>query len=379
VEAQVRLGIPTEDARTYLPIGCYEPAVEGKEIGCTMNIYANLAKMVVLALHDGVDPKTGIRLGPETGDPRAYQSFEELWAAFQTQMSAFLTQSNLCIRAAETEWPQINPSPLLAGAVEDCLGRGLDVGQGGATYNSVGYVGTGLANACDSLVAIEQAVFQDRHCTMDQLLEAMDRDFKGQEPMRQYLLRRTPKWGNHDPKADRMARRIADTYCAGVHAMSNARGGRCRASLFSLEFAWKGGQMVEALPDGRREGESLAPGMGPSYGCDRHGVTGIIGSVTGIDAAELPNGAVLDLTLHPSAVRGETGLDAMVALIKAFFRQGGYAVQFNIYDVETLRQAQRTPEKYSTLQIRLTGWSVYFTTLTPFEQEQFISRTTQRL
>jgi formate C-acetyltransferase len=209
---------------------------------------------------------------------------------------------------------------------------------------------------------------------MKTVLNALDRNYEDHEPMRQYLLNRVPKWGNNHPEADAIAKQIADYYCTKVHSFTNGRGGACQAALFTLIYAWKGGQQVGALPDGRRAYESLAPGMGASYGQDKNGVTALINSVTKLDATLLPNGAVLDITLHPTAVRGAEGLDALIALLKTFIAQGGYAVQFNVYDIDTLRAAQQHPENYTTLQIRLTGWSVYFTTLSLEEQNQFIAR-----
>lgn len=376
VEALVKRGKSREDARFYLPIGCYEPAVEGKEIGCTMNLTVNLAKGVELALNRGRDPLSSEQVGLDTGDPRQFDGFEDLWRAYTDQMEYFLTRSAECIRAAEKQWPMINPSPLVAATIEDCIARGLDIGQGGAHYNSVGFVGAGLANASDSLLAIKNAVFDERRFSMGDIIEALGRNFDGEERMRQYLLNRVPKWGNNDEDADAMAKRVADFYCSRVHTMENARGGSCQAALFTLVFSMKGGKLTGALPDGRRAHESLAPGMGASYGRDVSGLTALLESAAKIDATLTPNGAVLDVTLHPSAVGGEEGLEALVNLIKTYFSNGGYAIQFNVFDVDTLRDAQQHPEKYASLQIRVTGWSVYFTTLSEAEQNQFIARTT---
>jgi formate C-acetyltransferase len=374
VEALVKRGKTIEDARFYLPIGCYEPAVEGKEAACTMNITVNLAKGIELTLHNGRDPLSGRQLGPQTGDPCAFTAFEQLWIAYTQQMDAFLEGALSCIQAAERYWPQINPSPLIAGTIKDCIARGRDVGQGGPIYNSTGFVGAGLANVCDSLLALKQVVFEEHRFTMESVLDAIRRNFEDNELMRQYLLNRVPKWGNNHPDADVLAQRIAEYYCSKVHSFTNGRGGACQAALFTLNYAWKGGNKVGALPDGRRAYESLAPGMGASYGQDKNGVTALINSITKIDATNLPNGAVLDITLHPTAVRGTEGLQALISLIKTFIAQGGYAAQFNVYDVDTLRAAQQHPENYATLQIRLTGWSVYFTTLSVEEQNQFIAR-----
>ncbi|MBI4218588.1 MAG: hypothetical protein HY682_00490 [Chloroflexi bacterium] len=379
VDALVKRGKTIEDARTFLPIGCYEPAVDGKEAACTMNTTVNLAKPIELALHDGKDPLSSEQVGPRTGDPRTWETFEQLQNAYFTQLDFILDRIHRHIREGEAEWPRINPSPLIAGTIEGCLAKGKDVGEGGPVYNSVGFVGAGLGDACDSLVALKRAVYEEQRFTMDQVLAAMASNYAGEERMRLYLRNRTPKWGNGQSEADALAKSIADHFCERVHAYRNGRGGRCQAALFSLTTALTFGHATGALPSGRKAHESLAPGTSAGYGLDMKGVTGLIGSVTKLNFAETPNGSVLDVTLHPTAVRGDDGLAALVSLIKTFFLKGGYALQFNVFDVETLRDAQRHPERYQSLQIRVTGWSVYFNALTREEQEQFILRNTHGL
>ena len=374
VEALVKRGKTWEDARTYLPIGCYEPAVDGKEAACTMNIEINLAKVLELALHDGFDPRSGEQVGMHTGDPRGFASFEQLFGVYTKQMDFLLSRTVEYVGAHERQWPQINPSPLIAGTIHDCLEKGKDIGRGGAHYNAVGCVGIGLANACDSLLGLKKAVFDEKRFTMAEVLDAIQSDFDGYEPMRQYLLNKVPKWGNSDSEADAMAKRIADYYCNKVHTFTNARGGPVQAALFTLTTQWSMGKVTGALPDGRKAGTSLAPGVGATPGRDMNGATGLIGSVSKLDFTETPNGSVLDVMLHPTAVKGNEGLDAFVTLIKTFFAGGGYALQFNVFDVDTLRDAQRHPERYASLQIRVTGWSVHFTKLSKFEQDQFIAR-----
>ncbi|MBT3273941.1 MAG: hypothetical protein HN368_12365, partial [Spirochaetales bacterium] len=374
VEAQVKRGKTREDARMYLPIGCYEPATDGKEAGCTMNIEINIAKTLELALHDGIDPLSGQQIGPHTGDPRSFENFEQMFDAFTGQLDFLLFSTIEYVGVHERHWPEINPSPLLAGTIHDCISRGKDIGEGGALYNGVGCVGIGLANTADSLSAIKQAVFDERRFSMAELLTATGKDFIGHEPMRQYLLNHVGKWGNNDTQADTMAKRVADYYCAKVHTFTNARGGPVQAALFTLMTQWTMGKLTGAMPDGRKCRTSLAPGVGPALGRDLNGVTGLIGSVGKLDFTETPNGSVLDVMLHPTAVSGEAGLDAMVNLIKTFFLQGGYALQFNVFDVETLKDAQKYPERHASLQIRVTGWSVFFTSLSEFEQNQIIAR-----
>ena len=229
------------------------------------------------------------------------------------------------IAAHERQWPSINPSPVLGATIDACLARGRDVGQAGPIYNSVGCVGAELANAADSLLALKRAVYDEGRYTMSEVLGAIERDFEGDEAMRQYLLNRVPKWGNGDPEADAIARRIVDWYCARVHSFTNARGGACQAALFTLVQQFRFGTLTGAMPDGRRAGEALAPGVGAMPGRDRQGATGLIDSVTKLDFTETPNGAVLDVMLHPTAVRGDAGLDALVNLIKTFFARGGTA------------------------------------------------------
>jgi len=376
IEALVKCGKTLEDARSYLPIGCYEPAVDGKEAACTMNLPVNLAKVLELVLQDGMDPLSGEQIGPNTGDPRQFIDFEQLFAAYTTQLDFILTRSVDYIQAHEHQWPRINPSPLIAGTIQDCLSRGKDIGQGGAHYNSVGSIGVALANTCDSLLAIKQTVFEEKRFTMDEILDALRNDFAGYEPMRQYLLNQVPKWGNNAPAANSLARRIADYYCDKVHTFSNARNGGFQAALFALRFQWLWGKVTGALPDGRKAHTPLAPGVGATPGQDKNGVTGLIGSVTKLDFTKTPNGSVLDVMLHPSAVTGEKGLDDIATLIKTYFAQGGYALQFNVVDLKTLRDAQRHPDRYANVQIRVSGYSAYFTQLPKYEQDLFISRNT---
>ena len=379
VQALVERGKTLSDARQYVPIGCYEPAVDGKEVGCTMNIIVNLAKGVELALHDGRDPLSGEQIGPHTGDPRGFQTFEELFNAYRVQMEAMVTAATANTAAHERAWPLINPSPLLAGTIDDCLALGKDVGQGGAHYNSVGCVGLGLGSACDSLLAVKRAVYGEGRLSMDALLALLARDFDGAEPVRLYLRNKTPKWGNNDAEADEIARRIADHYCAFVHTRKNGRGGGCQAALFSLDHRVDFGFATGATPDGRKARTSLSAGVGAMTGMDKNGVTSLIGSVTKLDFTQTPNGSVLDVMLHPSAITGDDGLDIFVALIKTFFQQGGYAIQFNVVSPDQLRDAQLHPEQYANLQIRVTGWSVFFTSLSREAQDHFIAQIAHEL
>jgi pyruvate-formate lyase len=240
----------------------------------------------------------------------------------------------------------------------------------------VGCVGTGLANAADSLLAIRQAVYEEGWFTLHELVAALQADFQGYEAVRSYLVNRVPKWGNGDPEADRLAQTIAGHYCEKIHSFTNERGGPYQAALYSFTFQWALGRTTGALPDGRKAGMPLAPGVGPMVGRDRAGVTALLESVRTLDFTETPNGSVLDLRLHPRSVAGSAGLLALSALVRTFFQEGVYALQFNVVDAETLRAAQRDPEAYATLQVRVAGYSAYFVNLTREMQDQLIAHST---
>ena len=405
--AQVRMlienGKTPEDAADYLLIGCYEPAVMGKELNCSGAALLNLAKSVELALAEcspdrdcgrgGADRRTECHSVSERpipadseriGNPRydgqpsatpAPPSFDEFLAAYlralDTQIAAALDQA----RRYERIWPRVNPSPLLSGTMESCLASGRDVSEAGAQYNTTGALFAGLANAADSLAAVEQLVYRDQHCSMADLKAALAADWKGYEELRLTARHRVPKWGNNDERVDRLAVAVTDFLGRRINHEPNARGGVFQAALYAIiHLAQRFGSQTGALPDGRLAGEPLAINTGASVGMDANGVTSLINSVTRIDLAQFPSGTVLDIMLHPSAVGGKEGLRTISAIIRSHFAQGGMAIQFNIFDPATLREAQRHPERHPNLQVRVCGWNVRFTNLSPEEQDLFIAK-----
>jgi formate C-acetyltransferase len=379
VPALVARGKAPEDARRYIPIGCYEPAVDGMEAACTTNLVINLAKGLELALHDGADPLTGRQVGPRTGDPRTFTTFVALRDAYWAQMQAVIDRSAASMLAHEVHWSAINPSPLLAGTIQGCIETGRDIGDGGCFYNATGCVGAGLANAADGLLALKRAVYDEGRYTLDEVIAALDRDYQGDEALRAYLQNAVDKWGNGRAEADALGVWVAERYCQAIHAHRNARGGPYQAALYSFTFQWDLGAATGATPDGRHAHAPLAPGVGAMAGRDRAGVTALLESVTKLDFTQTPNGSVLDVRLHPSSVRGEAGLAAMVALVRTFFARGGFALQFNIVDSATLLAAQRQPEAHATLQVRVAGYSAYFVNLTREMQDHLIAQVSHTL
>lgn len=373
VPAMMKRGKTQEEAYSHLLIGCYEPTVEGKEAACNMSIKINLAKGIELALNNGIDPVTRIRLGPQTGNPADFKSYEDFFSAYLTQTDYQLTRAMDCIKEFELYWPEINPSPFIAGTFIDCLRNGRDIGQGGAKYNSTGCMGASLANAADSLLAIKTLVFDEQKCTFPELIKTLKSDYENDEQLRLYILNRIPKWGNNIKESDDIAVKIAEFYTNKVNHSKNNRGGYFQASMFTLDYRFGFGRATGALPDGRKSGVHLAPSINAMTGMDKAGVTGLINSITKLDFTNIPNGSVMDINLHPTAVKGEEGLNAFISLIQTYFDKGGFAVQFNIFDTKTLLDAQKHPENYATLQIRVTGWNVYFVSLSAEAQNQFIN------
>ena len=372
IPALVKYGKTLEEARSHLLIGCYEPTVEGREIACNMSLRINLAKAVELALHNGIDPASGRVLGPRSGDAAEMPDYETFEKAVLSQIDAQVDRATAYVRSFEPYWPSINPSPVLAGTFPDCLASGRDIGQAGPKYNNTGCMGAGLANVADSLLAIHTLVYEERRLSMDSLIAVLDADFDGADDLHRRILHRIPKWGNDHADVDGIARRVAERYTERVNRTPNARGGWFQASMFTLDYRYKFGKRMGATPDGRRRGAYLAGGVGAMTGRDINGLTAQILSVTKLDFTDIPNGSVLDIYLHPSAVQGEDGIAALVALIRTYFARGGFGIQFNVFDSKTLQDARVHPEKYATLQVRVCGWNVYFTSMSPYEQEQYI-------
>lgn len=364
------LGHTHADAVDYVMIGCYEPSSMGREVSCTCNGRVSLAKAVETALNGGCDLMTGERLGPECR--LDFGSFDELYCEVKRQAAAFAERSAERTTALESLYPYVNPSPLLSGSMSCCIDSGRDVYEGGARYNfsSVNIFGT--ATAADSLAAIKRLVFDERRLTLAELREILKANWSGHEKLRLICRQRMPKYGCGDSEVDRIASELLHSTAKVLNGRPNSRGGSFRAGAFSIDWRIEYGGRTAASADGRHSGDPLSKNLCASDGCDRGGVTAMITSACVIDSTELVNGAVLDLVLHPTAVEGDDGLTAMRGLVKTFMKGGGAEIQFNIFSPEILRDAQAHPEQYSTLQVRLCGWNVFFVDLSKSEQDEFI-------
>lgn len=373
VQELVRQGKSLEDARAGGASGCVEAGAFGKE-AYILTGYLNLPRILEIALCRGVDPSTGLRLGPDTGDPRAWGSIEDALAAWERQLRHFVDVKVRGNQVIERLYAQYAPAPFLSLLIDDCIARGRDYNDGGARYNTAYIQGVGIGTLADSLAALEQCVFQERAVTMDRLLAALASDFAGEEALRVALASRAPKYGNDDDAADGPMRHCFDAFCAAVDGRPNTRGGTYHIDMLPTTCHIHFGSLTGALPDGRRAGMPLSEGISPVQGADRRGPTAVMRSAAKMDHLRT-GGTLLNQKLLPAVVDGENGIRKMRDLIRGYFALGGHHVQFNVVDGATLREAQEKPEEHRDLIVRVAGYSDYFADLPRVLQDEIISRT----
>ncbi len=367
--ALVKMGASFEDARRYSIVGCYEPCAYG-EIPCTCAGRINIPQAVMLTLNDGFDILSQKQMLPKCG--KSPDSFDAFLLRFYEILGILSDKCIILINEYERNYMDICPSPIFSASDKSCMENGKDIYAGGARYNNTSVNAFGLATSVDSLMAIKKAVYDDKLLSLDAMSEILKNNWKGSELLRKRIENTFPKYGNGHKAADALAKEIVSVLDKQINGKPNGRGGAYRLGLFSIDWRFEFGKLTPATPDGRPSGETLSKNMCPTLGCDKNGVTSLINSVTKIDYTSVPNGTVLDVLLHSSAVSGEDGLSAMEGLLSAYLAKGGGAIQFNVLDPAVLRDAQGNPDKYKTLQVRLCGWNVHFVNLSSKEQNEFI-------
>jgi pyruvate formate-lyase/glycerol dehydratase family glycyl radical enzyme len=375
VEELLRQGKSIEDARAGGTSGCVETGAFGRE-AYILTGYFNLPKVLEITLHNGVDPRTGKRIGVETGDPLEFTSFEEVFDAWRRQLRHFIQIKVKGNNVIERLYAREMPAPFLSLLIDDCLAKGRDYHAGGARYNTTYIMGVAPATVTDSLAAIRHHVFDKKTLSMKDLLAALEADFEGHERTRLLLWNRSPKYGNDDDDADSLLRRVFDAYHDEIDGRKNTRGGHYRVDWLSTTCHVYFGSMTGATPDGRRAGQALSDGISPVQGADRRGPTAVIRSAAKMDHART-GGTLLNQKFTPSLLEDDTGLDHLAHLVRAYFKLDGHHIQFNVVTRETLRAAQAEPDKHRDLIVRVAGYSDYFCDLTPALQEEIIARTEQ--
>jgi len=373
VQELIRQGKSIADARQGGTSGCVETGAFGKE-NYNLTGYFNLPKVLEITLHNGVDPRTGRRLGLETGDPTQFESFEELFAAFERQLNYFVDIKIRGNAVIERLYARYMPAPFLSLLIDDCIARGRDYHDGGARYNTSYIQGVGLGTITDALTAIKYHVFDQKTLTMEELLAVLCDDFQGHERVRQMLLNRTPKYGNDDDYADSVMVRVFNAYFDAIDGRPNTRGGTYHINLLPTTCHVYFGSVTGATPDGRKAWTPLSEGISPVQGADRRGPTAVLRSVAKMDHVRT-GGTLLNQKFTPQLLKDEAGLDGLVRLIRTYFKLDGHHVQFNVVDAATLRVAQEHPEQYRDLIVRVAGYSDYFCDLSKALQDEIIART----
>lgn len=375
VQEQVRVGKTVEDAREGGNSGCIETGCFGKE-AYLLHGYLNTTKVLELALNNGVDAMTGKKIGLETGDPSTFKTFDDLYAAFEKQLDYIVTTKVEVDNYLRARYAEFFPATFLSVVVRDCISNGKDYYNGGARYNTDYIQCTGIGTITDSFSAIKKHVYEEGTVTLPKLVEAMNKDWEGEEALRLTMWNKTPFYGNDDDAADSIAQRIFASLYDAIDGRCSTLGKTYHMNGLSTTCHNYFGKMTAATANGRRKGTPVSDGTSPSHGADRNGPTAVVKSLGKLDQVKT-GGTLLNQRFLPSVLEGEKGLDGLVNLVRTYFKLGGHHIQFNVVDEPTLREAQKNPDNYRGLLVRVAGYSDYFVDLDDYHQEEIISRTAQ--
>ena len=370
---QIRAGKSLEDAREGGCSGCIETGAFGKE-AYILTGYLNIPKILELTLNNGMDPLTGQAVGLPTGDATDFKDFEDLYTAFVTQLNCMVDLKIRVNNRLEQMYATDAPAPFLSVVIADCIAKGKDYNNGGPRYNTNYIQCCGIGTVTDSLSAIKKHVFENKSTTLKDLRQALACNFVDQEALRLRLLNKTPFYGNDDDEADAIMQRVYADLFKAIDGKPNTKGGSYHLNMLSTTCHVYFGKMLGASANGRHAGLPISDGTSPSHGADRKGPTAVIKSLAKMDQAK-SGGTLLNQRFLPSVVKDQEGIEKLCHLIRTYFNLGGHHIQFNIVDSQTLRQAQKTPDDYRDLLVRVAGYSDYFVDLDADHQEEIIART----
>ena len=341
IQELLRQGKEIEDARNGGASGCVETGAFGKE-SYILTGYFNLNKVLEVTLNNGKDPRTGKKIGINTGDPNDFKSFDELFDAFVRQLNHFTEIKLKGNNLIEKIYADYMPVPFLSLIIEDCIANARDYNAGGAKYNTSYVQGVGMGSIADNLTSIRYNVFDEKKIGMEELLRALEANFEGYEELRHDLIYETPKYGNDDDFADRHAVAVFNAFYEAINGKPTARGGKYRINLLPTTSHVYFGSVMGAMPDGRKASEPLSEGISPVQGADRKGPTSVIKTTARLDHIKT-GGSLLNQKFSPSFFRDEEGIDKFVSLIRSYFKLDGHHIQFNVSSADTLREAQKHP------------------------------------
>jgi len=378
IPAMMNRGISLKDAREYAIIGCVEPSVHGKDWPRANGGFINFAKILELALNDGICRLTGKQMGLKTGKLEDFNSFDEVMEAYYKQFDYFTKHLVIINNLIDIAHAEKAPLLFISSITDNCIDECKDVTRGGAKYNTTGPLAVGVANVADSLAAIKKLVFEDQVLKSKTLSEVLDNNFERAEDIRKMLINNAPKYGNDEDYVDDIAHDISLYYCEIIREYKNGAGEPFSGAFIPVSSNVPLGKEVGATPDGRKSKSPLAEGVSPSQGYDKKGPTAVINSVSKLDQEQAPIGVLLNQKIDPSVLEGDRGTKILGSLIKTYFQQKGQHIQFNVVSADTLRACQRNPEKYKNLVVRVAGYSAFFNDLDKSVQDDIILRTEQK-
>jgi len=377
IQELLRQGKSVTDARNGGASGCVETGAFGKE-RYILTGYFNLVKILELTLNNGIDPRTGKQLGLKTGNPVEFKTYDDLFDAYKKQLNYFIDIKIKGNRIIEKLYAKILPAPFMSILIDDCIKNGKDYNGGGARYNSSYIQGVGMGSITDSLTSIKYNVFDKHNFSMEELLKALKNNYNGSEEVRDKVLYKTPKYGNDNDYADKVLKQVFELYFESIDGRPNTKGGHYRINLLPTTSHIYFGSVVGATPDGRLANEPLSEGISPVQGSDTFGPTAVIKSASKIDHLRT-GGTLLNQKFTPMFFDNPDGYEKLTQLVRTYFRMDGHHIQFNVVSANTLRDAQKHPDKYRDLIVRVAGYSDYFVDLIPELQEEIIRRTEQAI
>lgn len=375
VQELLNAGKTLEDARKGGTSGCVETGAYGNE-AYILTGYLNLPKIVELTLMNGYDKVSNQQLGPKTGNPRDFKSYDDFFEAYKTQVEYFVDIKIKGNNIIEKIYAEYMPVPFLSVVTNDCISRGKDYNAGGARYNTNYIQGVGIGTITDSLSAIKYNVYDKQKFSMDELLKAVENNFKGYEEIHNMVLNKTPKYGNDEDYADEIMQSVFKLYHDTVTDRPNMKGGKYRINMLPTTCHVYFGEVMLASPNGRLAHKPVSEGISPEKGADTKGPTAVIKSCSKMDHLST-GGTLLNQKFTPSVVAGDNGLEQMANLVRTYFNMDGHHIQFNVIDKQTLIDAQKNPDDYKDLIVRVAGYSDHFHNLSKELQDEIIGRTEQ--
>jgi len=373
VQELLNAGKTLEDAYKGGTSGCVETGAFGNE-AYILTGYFNLPKILELTLNNGFDEYTKRQLGLKLGYAEDFKSYDELFLAYKKQITHFVDIKVQGSNLIEQLYAKYMPVPFLSVITNDCISSGLDYNAGGARYNTTYLQGVGIGTITDSLAAIKYNVFDNKNFTMNELICALKDNFEGHGRIYSLVKNKTPKYGNDDDYADDIMKEVFSFYHSAVTGRKNSRGGQWRINMLPTTCHVYFGEVMGASANGRLSGKPVSEGISPAKGADKYGPTAVLKSCSKMDHLNT-GGTLLNQKFIPGALTGEDGLKNMASLIRAYFELNGHHIQFNVIDESTLRDAQKHPENYRDLIVRVAGYSDHFNNLSRALQDEIIERT----